>query len=91
VLLTHAPPRGVGDGDDPPHRGFGCYQPLVAALDPPLLLHGHVHPYGAAVPPRPLGGTVVRNVTGWHLLDVGPDVGPAARPAELIPGTRHAG
>src|SRR5215471_12698853 len=22
VLVTHAPPRGVGDGDDPPHRGF---------------------------------------------------------------------
>jgi hypothetical protein len=22
VLLTHAPPRGVGDGDDLPHRGF---------------------------------------------------------------------
>jgi hypothetical protein len=95
VLLTHAPPRGVGDGDDPPHRGFGCYHPLVAALDPPLLLHGHVHPYGAAVPPQPLGGTVVRNVTGWHLLEVGPDVHPgagaAATPAELIPGTRHAG
>src|ERR1700727_2220499 len=25
LLLTHAPPRGVGDGDDPAHRGFGCY------------------------------------------------------------------
>jgi hypothetical protein len=95
VLLAHAPPRGVGDGDDPPHRGFGCYHPLVAALEPPLLLHGHVHPYGAAVPPRPLGDTVVRNVTGWHLLEAGPDVDPragtAARPAELTPRTRHAG
>jgi calcineurin-like phosphoesterase family protein len=75
VLLTHAPPRGVGDGDDPPHRGFGCYRELVAALDPPLLLHGHVHPYGTTVRPGRLGRTVVRNVTGWHLIDLGP--GPA--------------
>ena len=22
ILLTHAPPRGVGDGPDPPHQGF---------------------------------------------------------------------
>ncbi len=44
VLLTHAPPRGVGDGEDLPHRGFGCYHGLVAALAPPALLHGHVHP-----------------------------------------------
>jgi predicted phosphodiesterase len=84
VLLTHAPPRGVGDGDDPVHQGFGCYHALTAALDPPLLLHGHVHPYGRAVPPRPLGGTEVRNVTGWHLLEVAPGV---ARP---LPRARHA-
>ena len=34
VLLTHAPPRGVGDGDDPPHRGFNALPGLVAALQP---------------------------------------------------------
>ena len=102
VLLTHAPPRGVGDGDDPVHRGFDCYHALVTALDPPLLLHGHVHPYGTDAPPRRLGGTVVRNVTGWHLLDVGPGRGPeggmamgsdmpAAEPAGPWPGNRRAG
>jgi calcineurin-like phosphoesterase family protein len=40
VLLTHAPPLGVGDGADPAHRGFSSYRGLVAAV----LLHGHVHP-----------------------------------------------
>src|SRR6201996_816427 len=42
VLLTHAPPRGVGDGgrDDPVHQGLRCYPGLTAALDPPLLLPG---------------------------------------------------
>jgi Icc-related predicted phosphoesterase len=85
VLLTHAPPLGVGDGDDPPHRGFGCYHRLTAALDPPLLLHGHVHPYGSSAPARSLGRTVVRNVTGWHLLDLGPAA------TEILPEHGHAG
>ena len=34
VLLTHAPPRGVGDGDDPAHRGFSALHGLVRALRP---------------------------------------------------------
>src|SRR6202035_5991741 len=44
VLLTHAPPRGVGDGDDPPHRGVRALNRLVARLQPALLLHCHVRP-----------------------------------------------
>jgi len=44
VLLTHAPPLGVGDGADLAHRGFSAYHGLVAALQPAVLLHGHVHP-----------------------------------------------
>ena len=85
VLLTHAPPRDVGDGEDLPHRGFGCYHGLVAALAPPVLLHGHVHPYGISQPPRRLGATSVRNVTGWHLLELGP-----TGAAEIPTGHRHA-
>ena len=66
---------------------------LTAALHPLLLLHGHVHPYGEAVPPRPLGDTMVRNVTGWHLLEVGPMMGPMMSTAAVqpLPGQRHAG
>ena len=85
VLLTHAPPRDVGDGEDLPHRGFGCYHGLVAALAPPVLLHGHVHPYGMSQPPRRLGATSVRNVTGWHLLELGP-----TGAAEIPIGQGHA-
>jgi hypothetical protein len=86
VLLTHAPPRGVGDRDDPPHRGFRALPGLVAALQPTALLHGHVHPYGASGPPGRLGRTAVRNVTGWHLLGIEPGAGLA----ELLPGRRDA-
>ncbi|MGI8680306.1 MAG: metallophosphoesterase family protein [Jatrophihabitans sp.] len=70
VLLTHAPPRGVGDRDDLPHRGFVCLHDLVPRLLPALLLHGHVHPFGEATPDRRLGDTIVRNVVGRHTFEI---------------------
>ncbi len=84
VLLTHAPPRGVGDGEDLPHQGFTALHGLVAAVRPAALLHGHVHPYGAPVRPGRLGDTVVCNVTGWHVLEIGPGTGRA----ELLPAAQ---
>ncbi len=86
VLLTHAPPQGVGDGDDPPHRGFAALNRLVVRLQPTLLLHGHVHPVGAGRVHR-LGPTVVRNVAGRHLLDIEP----GARASLPAAASRHAG
>lgn len=77
VLLTHAPPRGVGDGDDAPHRGFACLHGLVGSLRVPLLLHGHVHPYGEDTPDLRAGPTVVRNVVGRHVFEIAP-AGPGA-------------
>jgi len=86
VLLTHAPPRGVGDGDDPPHQGFTALNRLVARLQPALLLHGHVRPAEANNPDQQLGRTVVRNVTGRHVLDIEP-----GGPVRHFPtGHRHA-
>jgi hypothetical protein len=82
VVITHAPPRGVGDGDDPPHRGFTALHGLVRALHPRMLLHGHVHPYGMPAEPTRLARTMVRNVTGWHLLEIqprGPQLGRISR------------
>jgi predicted phosphodiesterase len=70
VLLTHAPPRWCGDGDDLPHRGFAALHGLVAAAAPQYLLHGHVHPHGTPRPARALGATRVCNVVGRHLLDI---------------------
>jgi Icc-related predicted phosphoesterase len=69
VLLTHAPPRGFGDGADLAHQGFTALAGLVARLRPAVLLHGHVDPLGRDFK---LGDTIVRNVTGWQLLDIEP-------------------
>ncbi|MGC4934608.1 metallophosphoesterase family protein [Gordonia sp. DT30] len=70
ILLTHSPARGVGDADDRPHRGFACYHRLVARLQPNIMVHGHIHPYGAH--PRDLiigEGTVSMNVVGYCQFD----------------------
>jgi Icc-related predicted phosphoesterase len=68
ILLTHAPPRHCGDGEDQPHHGFECLHEVVAALQPRLLVHGHIHPYGQPVPDRTLGETAVVNVVGHRVL-----------------------
>jgi hypothetical protein len=82
LLITHAPPRGAGDGDDPPHWGFTALHGLAGALRPALLLHGHVHPCGgpAGASVRLQSGTPVRNVTGWHMMWIRP-----------LASIRHAG
>jgi calcineurin-like phosphoesterase family protein len=90
VLLTHAPPAGVGDGPDPPHRGFPIINILVRQLSPGLLLHGHVDPGPAGWGDHRLNGTIVRNVTGRHLFDIDPVTGApsdlfASQPGEAQP------
>ncbi len=72
ILLTHAPPRGVGDEPDLAHRGFTSINALVGRLNPALLLHGHVQPGEVGIPTGVIGSTIVRNVTGRHLLEIDP-------------------
>ena len=43
IVLTHAPVRGYGDQEDPAHRGFEAFIPLLRRWKPLLLVHGHVH------------------------------------------------
>jgi len=50
IVLTHAPLRGLGDGSDPPHRGFQCFYKLLDRFHPKYFIHGHVHrDYGANI------------------------------------------
>lgn len=70
VLLTHAPPRGVGDGDDAAHEGFDAFHRLIGVLRPHVLVHGHVHPYGPRPPVRRVGATDVVNAVGHRWLEV---------------------
>ena len=70
VLLTHSPPRGLGDGDDLPHQGFEAFNRLLTVLHPRLMVHGHLHPYGRQRQDRQVGGTLIVNAVPHRLLEL---------------------
>lgn len=70
VLVTHAPPLGVGDGDDPAHQGFAAFDRLVQQLRPKVLMHGHVHHFTRRPLDTLLGGTLVVNAIPYRLVEV---------------------
>ena len=43
IVVTHAPPEGLGDDTDPAHKGFKALIELLDKYHPKYLLHGHVH------------------------------------------------
>ncbi len=43
IVVTHAPPEGLGDGDDPAHWGFPAFRALLDEYHPQYMLFGHVH------------------------------------------------
>ncbi len=73
VVLSHAPPRGVGDrAADPYHVGFEAYRWLLDRVRPPLWLHGHVPPASVEGWRIKHDGTTVVNVTGAVLVELVP-------------------
>jgi Icc-related predicted phosphoesterase len=71
VFVTHAPPFGLGDREDPAHIGFEAFLGLIDRYKPSLWLHGHVHLYGPdqqRVLSR--GETKIVNVFGHRILEV---------------------
>ncbi len=72
VLLTHAPPLGLGDEPDPAHVGISALHGVLEQLRPSWHQHGHIHPYGMGKPDRQAGATTIRNVIPWQLIDIEP-------------------
>jgi calcineurin-like phosphoesterase family protein len=72
VLLTHAPPLGLGDAEDRPHVGIQALHRVIERLEPTWHLHGHIHPYGQTMPDRQVGATTISNVIPWKVLDITP-------------------
>lgn len=72
IVVTHAPPKGVGDDDDIAHRGFEAFLQLIDRYHPKYLLHGHVHlRYGIdQTREREYNGTQVINVCERYVLDI---------------------
>ncbi len=72
LLLTHAPPRGVGDDEDRPHVGIDALHTVLETMQPRLQLHGHIHPHGRTMPDRIVGSTTIRNIIPFRVLDLEP-------------------
>lgn len=70
LLVTHAPPRDLGDEGDPAHRGFEAFHDLIRDARPRIMVHGHVHPHGRERPDRRLGETLVVNCVPYRVLDL---------------------
>ena len=70
VLITHAPPFGVGEAEDPAHVGFVAFRRIIDGLHPLVLVHGHVHPYGKTRPERRIESTRIVNAIPSRVLEI---------------------
>jgi Icc-related predicted phosphoesterase len=70
IILTHAPPLDLGDGDDLCHRGFACLLELIDEYKPRYFIHGHQHlSYGGGYERvRTYGETTLINACGKYEL-----------------------
>ncbi len=70
ILVTHAPPRGIHDAEDPAHVGFAPFNRFIAQFRPRYLLHGHSHVYRRdAVTSTRVGQTTVVNVYPYRVIE----------------------
>lgn len=86
IVVTHAPPKGIGDSDDPAHKGFEALLELLDKYHPQYLLHGHVHlNYGQdRTRLRTYGETTVINTSERYVLELPDKPFPEKQRGQLI-------
>ena len=71
ILLTHAPPKNIGDKEDLCHQGFKVYRTFIKLFQPKYHLHGHIHLYDINAPRETiLLNTRVINIYEHIILDI---------------------
>ena len=72
IIITHAPPRFVGDAEDLCHRGFRSFHHLIDRFSPKYLIHGHIHAHfdDPSERIRIVKNTQVINTVGHFLLEI---------------------
>ncbi len=71
ILITHAPPRGIHDDDDLPHRGFESYLTFLRRYKPMLMIHGHQHVYNRnEVTETDYYDTRIINTYGYRVIEL---------------------
>lgn len=72
IIVTHAPPQGLGDDSDPAHWGFAALRTLLDQYHPKFLVHGHVHANYGSNRPREIeyNGTTIVNAFERYTIEV---------------------
>jgi len=71
ILVTHAPPFHIHDGEDLCHRGFKGFFRFIETYQPKYLIHGHIHLYGTGRDRETLTGkTRVVNAFGFRVIEI---------------------
>lgn len=74
VFVAHAPPRGIHDLDDLPHRGINAFLRFMRWYHPRYMLHGHVHTYDRRTTVvTQYGETCIMNINPVTLLEIEPE------------------
>jgi uncharacterized protein len=73
LFITHAPPWGIHDKNDLPHKGIKAFNWLINTFQPQYHLHGHIHVYNpTTITETRVGGTLVMNSYGFRKLMMSP-------------------
>lgn len=72
IIITHAPPRYIGDAEDLCHRGFRSFHHLIDRFSPRYFIHGHIHANfkDPSERIRIVKNTRVINTVGYFLLEI---------------------
>jgi Icc-related predicted phosphoesterase len=74
ILITHAPPLGIHDGEDLCHTGFKPFLDFMDRYEPLYLIHGHTHLYRQdARRVTQYKNTTVLNTYGYQVIEIGQD------------------
>ncbi len=91
IVVTHAPPEGLGDASDAAHQGFAALRTLIEAYHPAYLVHGHVHlRYGARSREILHQGTKVVNACSRCVLELPDRAYPPEQKYRILCKTRGA-
>jgi uncharacterized protein len=71
IFATHAPPAGIHDQKDLPHRGIKAFRWLLRVFKPSYHFHGHIHVYRPdTVIETVADKTCVMNVFGYREVNM---------------------
>lgn len=71
IVLTHSPPFGIHDKEDPIHTGFKSFVKIIDVLKPKLWIHGHIHLSNHIEKQESMvGNTKVINAYGYKIIEL---------------------